>query len=81
MEVNNLTPLLVFIEVQDILFHDLQDLEVRLGAMSQRQSYFTVLEQSWDDVAIASHLFFLGQAFSPLSMLTSVRGHGDVSCM
>jgi len=78
MEVNEFTPLSVFIDVQDILFHDLQDLEVRLGAMSQRQSYFTVLEQAWDEVWYAVHLFLDGEAFSPLSMLTSVRGHGNV---
>lgn len=78
MEVNEFTPLSVFVDVQDILFHDLQDLEVRLGAMSQRQSYFTVLEQVWDEVWYAVHLFLDGEAFSPLSMLTSVRGHGNV---
>ena len=78
MEVNEFTPLSVFVDVQDILFHDLQDLEVRLGAMSQRQSYFTVLEQTWDEVWCAVHLFLDGEAFSPLSMLTSVRGHGNV---
>lgn len=78
MEVNEFTPLSVFVDVQDILFHDLQDLEVRLGAMSQRQSYFAVMEQSWDEVADAVNLCLNDKAFSPLSMLTSVRGHGNV---
>lgn len=78
MEVNDYTPLSVFVDVQDILFHDLQDLEVRLGAMSQRQSYFAVMEQSWDEVADAVNLYLNGKAFSPLSMLISVRGHGNV---
>lgn len=78
MQVNDHTPLVVFLDVQEILFHDLQDLEVRLGAMSQRQSYFAVMEQSWDEVADAVNLFLNDKAFSPLSMLTSVKGHGNV---
>lgn len=68
---NDHTPLSVFLDVQDILFH-----ELLLG-----QDYWDAVEQAWDDVYATICLWKEGLAFSPLSMLTSVRGYGSVSCM
>lgn len=76
MEVGDFTPLSVFLDVQDILFHELP-----LDALGRKEEYWDVLGQAWDDIHSAVNLFNDGEAFSPLSMLTSVRGHGDVSCM
>lgn len=76
MKVNDYTPLNVFVDVQDILFYDLP-----LDALGRKEEYWDVLGQAWGDIHDAVNLFNNGEAFSPLSMLTSVRGHGNVSTM
>lgn len=69
---NALSPLVVFLDVQDIVLTDF---------LNDRDEALVLLESMWAEIFTTIDLVIGDEAFSPLSMLTSVRGHGDVSCM
>ena len=69
---NALSPLVVFLDVQDIVLTDL---------LNDRDEALVLLESMWAEISTTIDLVIDDEAFSPLSMLTSVRGHGDVSTM